>query len=302
MKLRDILEEGKSVLKKNKIDDYEFDATEILLSLLDMDMSRYFLECEDELEDRYDTSSISKLISNFDELIAARASHFPLQYILGETYFCGLKFNVDRNVLIPRQDTEILVERVISDNPDKNKFVLDMCTGSGCIAISLANLGRYKLVVGSDISNAALDIAARNADELLSDDNLEDEMNQKIYFLQSDMFENLNKISEKTGISTFDIITANPPYIRTPDINNLEKEIKDFEPIIALDGDRDGLKYYKLLAKDAKKYLNSDGKIYMEIGYDQAKDVKEIFEKEGYTYIDTVKDLGGNDRVIIFTI
>jgi release factor glutamine methyltransferase len=302
MKLRDILDEGKQTLKKNKIDDPDLDATEIMLNLLDMDMSRYLFECEDELEDKYDKRTISSIISNFDELISARASHFPLQYILGETYFCGLRFNIDRNVLIPRQDTEILVEKVMADNQDKNKFILDMCTGSGCIAVSLAALGNYKVVVGTDISDDALEIAAKNADELVADKSLDDEMSQHIYFLQSDMFDSLDKIKEKLGIEAFDIITANPPYIRSDEIKKLQKEIKDFEPMLALDGDKDGLKYYKTIAKDAKNYLNDNGKLYLEIGYDQAKDVQKIFEKAGYTHIETVKDLGGNDRVIIFTI
>ena len=302
MKLRDILDEGKLTLKKNRIEDPDFDATEILLSILDMDMARFLFECDDELEDRYDKRIISNIISEFDELISARASHFPLQYIIGETYFCGLKFNVNRNVLIPRQDTEILVEKVIADNQDKNKFVLDMCTGSGCIAVSLATLGNFKFVVGTDISNEALEIAAKNADELILDKELDDEMNQHIYFLQSDMFDNLNKLKDKLGIESFDIITANPPYIKSEDINNLQKEVRDYEPRIALDGDKDGLKFYKKISKGAKEYLNADGRIYLEIGYNQADSVKKIFEKDGYTHIETVKDLGGNDRVIIFTI
>ena len=302
MKLRDILEEGKSALAKSKIEDAEYDATEILLNLLDMDMARFLFECEDDLEKLYDTSSISNLISDFDELINARAKHYPLQYILGETYFMGLRFNVDRDVLIPRADTEILVEKVMSDNPNKNISILDMCTGSGCIAVSLSALGNYKLVVGTDISDEALEIAAKNADELIQDNDIVDEMNKHIYFLKSDMFKNLNKLSDKLGLSTFDIITVNPPYIRTDDIKHLQEEVRNYEPILALDGDKDGLKYYKEIAKSAKEYLTDAGKIYLEIGYDQADDVKKIFENSGYTHIETVKDLGGNDRVIIFTI
>ena len=302
MKLRDILDEGKSTLAKSKIEDPDFDATEILLNLLDMDMARFLFECDDELEDKYDKRTISNIISEFDELISARAQHFPLQYITGESYFCGLKFNINRDVLIPRQDTEILVEKVIADNQDKNKFVLDMCTGSGCIAISLAALGDYKLVVGTDISDDALEVAVKNADDLIYSKSIEDEMDQHVYFLQSNMFDNFNRIQEKLGIETFDIITANPPYIRSDDIKKLQKEVKDFEPMLALDGDKDGLKFYKEISKDAKDYLSDNGKIYLEIGCDQANDVKKIFEKEGYTHIETIKDLGGNDRVIIFTI
>ena len=302
MRLKDILEEGKKLLSKNKIDDPDFDATEILLNLLDMDMARFLFEYEDELEDKYDKRTISNIISEFDELISARASHFPLQYILGETYFCGLKFNINQGVLIPRQDTEILVEKVISDNQDRNKFILDMCTGSGCIAVSLAVLGDYKLIVGTDISDDALELAAKNADELVADKSFDDEMSQHIYFLQSDMFDNLDKIKEKLGIESFDIITANPPYIKSGEISKLQKEVKEYEPRLALDGDKDGLKYYKLIAENAKDYLSKKGKVYLEIGYNQAVDVKKIFEELDYTHIETVKDLGGNDRVIIFTI
>lgn len=300
MNLRKILDGGKETLKKNKINDADFDATEILLSILDMDMAE-FLNMEDEdLEEKYERNAISNLMSNYDELIGARASHFPLQYILGETYFCGMRFNVDDNVLIPRQDTEVLVEKVIADNPDKNKFVLDLCTGSGCIAISLANLGDYKMIVGSDISNEALRIAAKNAEELVNDYDFDDEMRQKIYFLQSDLFDSFDKLKEQLGIDSFDIITANPPYIKHNDINTLEDEVKKYEPLIALDGDKDGLKYYREIAKGARDYLNEDGKIYLEIGYDQADDVKKIFENAGYTHIETLKDLNKNDRVIIF--
>ena len=302
MKLKDILEEGRKTLSKSKIEDAEHDATEILLYLLDMDMARFLFECEDELEDKFSKAYIMNLISEFNNQISARVAHFPLQYLLGETYFCGLKFNVNRNVLIPRQDTETLVEKVLSDNQDRNKYILDMCTGSGCIAISLAVLGNYKMVVGADISKEALDVAVDNADELLPDIDFSDEMNQKIYFLQSDLFKDMDKIKEKIGIEKFDIITVNPPYIRSSDIKTLNEEIKDYEPRIALDGDRDGLRYYRDIAKDAKKYLNNTGKIYLEIGYDQANDVKDIFEKIGYIHIETIKDLGGNDRVIIFTI
>lgn len=302
MKLRDILEEGKELLSKNKIEDADNDATEILLNLLDMDMARFIFELDDDLEKKYGTSSISNLISEFDELISARAKHYPLQYILGETYFMGLRFSVDRDVLIPRADTEVLVEKVMADNQDKNISILDMCTGSGCIAVSLSAVGNYKLVVGTDISDEALEIAAKNADELIIDNDVDDEMNKHIYFLKSDMFKGLNKLNDKLGISTFDIITVNPPYIKTDDIKKLQIEVRDYEPRLALDGDKDGLKYYKEIANEAKNYLNEAGKIYLEIGFDQANDVKKIFENKGYTHIETVKDLGGNDRVIIFTI
>ena len=302
MKLRDILNNGKDILNKSEIDNAEYDATEILLNLLDIDMANFLSECDEDIETLYNKSQISNLISEFDELIDVRSKHFPLQYILGETYFCGLRFLVDDNVLIPRQDTEVLVEKVIADNPDRNKYILDLCTGSGCIAISLSALGGYKLIVGTDISNEALRVAARNAEDLVESQLIDDEMENKIYFMQSNLFDNFSKLEAELGIDKFDIITANPPYIRSKDIGTLQDEIKKYEPIIALDGDKDGLKYYREIAKDAKNYLNDGGKIYLEIGYDQADDVRKIFESAGYTYIETVKDLGGNDRVIIFNL
>lgn len=301
MTLKSILNDGIASLNKNKIDNAEFDAREILLNLLDMDLAT-FLFCEDnDLEEKHNTHYISEIINNFDRLISYRSQHFPLQYILGETYFCGIKFNIREGVLIPRFDTEVLVEKVINDNQDKNKYVLDMCTGSGCIALSLAKLGGYKIVACSDISIDALELASENADMIIENNDVYDEMNQKVYFIQSDMFDNFDKFRENTGIDKFDIITINPPYIKTDDLNNLQIEVKQFEPKIALDGDIDGLKYYKKIAESAKDYMNEDGKIYLEIGFDQAKDVIQIFEKTGYKFVELVKDLSGNDRVLIFT-
>lgn len=301
MTLKSILNDGIASLNKNKIDNAEFDAREILLNLLDMDLAT-FLFCEDDdLEEKHNTHYISEIINNFDRLISYRSQHFPLQYILGETYFCGIKFNIREGVLIPRFDTEVLVEKVINDNQDKNKYVLDMCTGSGCIALSLAKLGGYKIVACSDISVDALELASENADMIIENNDVYDEMNQKVYFIQSDMFDNFDKFRENTGIDKFDIITINPPYIKTDDLNKLQIEVKQFEPKIALDGDIDGLKYYKKIAESAKDYMNEDGKIYLEIGFDQAKDVIQIFEKTGYKFVELVKDLSGNDRVLIFT-
>ena len=301
MTINDILKDGKSILLKNKIDNAEFDATQILLSLLDIDMSNLLAEVNEDLEHIYDKSFINDLINKFDRLISFRSQHYPLQYILGEAYFCGMKFAVDENVLIPRFDTETLVEKVLDDNQDKNKSVLDLCTGSGCIAIALANLGGYKNIIASDISIDAIQVASQNAENLVHKVNADDEQDQKVYFLQSDLFDNFEKIIDNTGIDKFDIITCNPPYIRSNDIEDLDIEVKKFEPRIALDGDSDGLKYYKRISKEAKKYLNQNGKIYLEIGYDQANEVKKIFEKEKYQRIEVVKDLSGNDRVLVIS-
>ena len=136
--------------------------------------------------------------------------------------------------------------------------------------------------------------------DLVEDKDISDEMMKKIYFLKSDMFSSFDKLRDELGIASFDIITANPPYIRRDELTKLQDEVSKYEPRLALDGDKDGLKYYREIAKSAHTFLNPGGKIYLEIGYDQADDVKKIFETSGYTHIETVKDLGGNDRVIIF--
>lgn len=302
MTLNQILKDAIKELQSNNIEDAEFDAREILLKLIDIDMANFLSKADEEMEKFFDKNDISEILTNFEQMIQYRKAHYPLQYILGETYFCGLRFNVDENVLIPRFDTEVLVEKVLSDNMDRNKTVLDMCTGSGCIAISLAELGGFKNIVASDISMQALKVASDNADELINNHNIEDEMNQHIYFVQSDMFNDLIKVKEQTGIEKFDIITCNPPYIKTDVIETLSEEVRKFEPKIALDGDKDGLKYYKNIAKNAKDYLTQKGKIYLEIGYDQADEVRKIFEKEKYKSIDIIKDLSGNDRVAIITL
>ncbi len=301
MTLNDILKDAILKLENSKIDNPKFDATEILLEILDIDMANFLLKKETDLENLYDKRFIIDLINKYDQLIEYRAEHFPLQYILGETYFMGLNFRVDENVLIPRYDTEILVEKVLTDNNDKNKYVLDLCTGSGCIAISLAKLGDYKLIVGSDISHDAIEIASDNANRLIENNDTDMEMKQKIYFLESDMFSEFDRIKNNIGIEKFDIIVSNPPYIKTSVINELDIEVSKYEPFIALDGDEDGLKFYRIISKEGKKYLSENGLIYVEIGIGQVDDVKKIFERDGYNIKEIVKDMSGIDRVIVLS-
>lgn len=301
MTLNDILKDAILKLENSKIDNPKFDATEILLEILDVDMANFLLKKETDLENLYDKRFIVDLVNKYNQLIEYRAEHFPLQYILGETYFMGLNFRVDENVLIPRYDTEILVEKVLTDNNDKNKYVLDLCTGSGCIAISLAKLGDYKLIVGSDISHDAIEVASDNANRLIENNDTDMEMRQKIYFLESDMFSEFDKIKNNIGIEKFDIIVSNPPYVKTSVIKELDIEVSKYEPFIALDGDEDGLKFYRIISKEGKKYLSENGLIYVEIGIGQVDDVKKIFEKDGYNIREIVKDMSGIDRVIVLS-
>ena len=219
------------------------------------------------------------------DLIAKLKCGFPLEYITHQKEFMKLNFFVNENVLIPRQDTEILVEEVISiaKNINANK-ILDMCTGSGAIAVSLAKYLPQTEIVAVDISSDALKIAKKNA--------INNEVENQITFINSDLFVNLNE--EK-----FDIIVSNPPYIKRNVIEYLDKEVKK-EPHIALDGGDDGLYFYKKIISESYQYLKYKGYLCLEIGFDQKIDVIELIEnEEKFENIYSKKDLYDNDRIII---
>ena len=203
----------------------------------------------------------------------------PLQYILGTQEFMGLTFMVNDNVLIPRQDTETLVEQVLKELPEGGRF-LDLCTGSGCIAISVKTMAPAAEVTASDVSKTAITVAKENARRL----------NTVIDWEVSDLF------TAVTG--TYDLIASNPPYIPTADIETLMPEVRDFEPHLALDGFEDGLHYYRKIVPEAMDYLKDGGALLVEIGCDQAEAVQRIFSEAGYDEIHIVKDLAGNDRVV----
>ncbi len=237
----------------------------------------------------YDNKEITReerdlFVKNVKRLILGE----PLQYVMGYQEFMKLKFLVNRNVLIPRQDTEILVEEVIKiaekiENPE----ILDLCTGSGAIAVSIAKYCKDARITAVDISEKAIEIAKKNAkfNGVLS----------KIEFIESDMFKKLKK-------RKFDIIVSNPPYIPTNEILKLSKDVQN-EPKLALDGGKTGLYFYEKIAKDGDKYLNNQGFICLEIGYDQKIKVKTILESEHkYVNIRCIKDLCENDRVIICNV
>ena len=207
-----------------------------------------------------------------------------------------LEFYIDENVLIPQPDTEIVVEQIINDYKNKEVKILDLCTGSGAIAISLAKYIEKSKVTATDISNKALQIAKLNAEKNLC--------HTKMRFILSDMFENLendenfNKDINNIDNKLFDVIVSNPPYIKTDVIKNLDVAVQN-EPILALDGGVDGLKFYKIIAENAYKFLNENGRLYLEIDYDQKEDVISLLEKNNnYDEIRCIKDLAGNDRVI----
>ena len=221
----------------------------------------------------------------YETLVLKRSTRIPLQHPTQSQEFMGLDFYVNDKVLIPRQDTEILAEEGIIATEDGDR-ILDLCTGSGCVLLSVMRYKNDVVGVGTDISEEALGVARHNYETF------RDQINGTAQFIQSDLYES----SELTG--HFDVILSNPPYIRTAVIETLQEEVRDHDPYIALDGGDDGLEFYRRIAAGASDYLKPEGKLILEIGYDQAEDVVAICEEHGFTELKVIKDLSGNDRVV----
>ena len=275
MKYKDCFENGTGILERAGIAEAKLDARLLLEYVCDTDHSALIAHPDRELTE--------KELSTYDELVERRANREPLAYIIGSWEFMGLKFKVTKDVLIPEQDSEFLAEEALRYMEDGFK-VLDLCTGSGCIGLTILNFTNYTTAVCTDISKEALAIARENAESLgLSD---------RVEFIHTDLF-------PETMEKKADIIVSNPPYIKTSVIETLAPEVKDYEPRLALDGDEDGLTFYRRIIEKAPEYLFTSGYLIMEIGYDQAKEVKELLEKAGcYHDIEVVKDFSGNDRVV----
>lgn len=222
-----------------------------------------------------------ELTRKYFEAVAMRAKHIPLQHITGHQQFMEFDFIVNQDVLIPRQETELLVEQVVSYIKDSPAKVLDMCTGSGCIAISVDKKCNNAVVTAVDISDKALKVAKEN--------NIRNK--GEVTFVKSNLFENIK--------DRYDIIISNPPYIPTKEIDTLMEEVKGHEPHLALDGSDDGLKFYREICKQSIDYLYENGKIFFEIGYDQGETVSLLLKENGFSHIQVLKDLSGNDRMVI---
>lgn len=277
MTIKEMLNKGSFILKENNIENPKLKARLLLQFVLNKKREYLII---------YDNKNLSKAQEEkyFVE-INKLLEGIPLQYITHHQEFMKMSFYVNEDVLIPRPDTEILVEEVIKISKRfKAPMILDLCTGSGAIGVSLAKYIPNAKLYASDISSKALKIAKKNA--------IDNGVNKKIKFIKSDLFENIKDIK-------FDIIVSNPPYIREEDIDTLDDEVRK-EPKLALDGGKDGLKFYREITKDAYKYLKNNAYLCYEIGYDQKIDVIEILENENkYKNIYGLKDLYGNDRVII---
>lgn len=279
MTYRECYEQGCRTLQAAGIEEAALDARLLLEAVCGTDRNNLLVHGEQpvalEAEEKY---------LNW---IRQRAEHIPLQQLTGEQDFMGLTFAVNEHVLIPRQDTEILVEEVLKELHDGMR-VLDMCTGSGCILLSLLHYSNACEGLGVDLSAEALEVAGRNVLKVLTPEKAE-----HAHFLQSDLFE---KVEGK-----FEIIVSNPPYIASAEVEKLMPEVRDHEPRMALDGTEDGLHFYRRIIEEAGRHLVSSGMLFFEIGYDQGQAVSELMRTEGYCEVQVVQDYAGLDRVVLGT-
>ena len=349
----DVLNYGKKILKNAGIVEADLDAWYLFEQIFGISRAQYFLCARENIVgstaqkmaaqeltgNSFESKNaldcvelwLKEKLSAYENTLEKRASRIPLQQILGQQEFMGLTFFVNEHVLIPRQDTETLVELVLNEQKDKNISILDMCTGSGCIAVSLKKLGGYTCVEGADISEEALKVAKRNSEEILENsdvnndavssrteqiqnctnltnnqnkqDNSEERMVSEVRrgsqtgvtFRHSDMFSSFRETEQ------FNVIGSNPPYIPSAVIEELEPEVRDHEPRGALDGTADGLYFYRILAEECAKHLTPGGHGYFEIGYDQGMAVKELLDNHGFKDTRVIQDLTGKDRVVCGT-
>lgn len=293
MTYRRIWEEGAETLKLAGIAEPEENAWLLFEFVFEIDRAHYFLCREEEAPE--------ERLWRYRELLAKRSTHVPVQYLTGRTWFMGLEFFVNESVLIPRQDTEVLVEEAIKaarkDRDARMKGtreaalqaaeprVLDLCAGSGCIGIGLArclaDCGVRIKLTEADISEAALAVARKNGER----------HGITCEYVRSDLF------SEMEG-RQYDYILSNPPYIETAVIETLMEEVKDYEPGLALDGGSDGLSFYRKITKESGGHLKAGGRIFLEIGYDQGEAVAELLTNEGFQEVCVMRDLAGNPRVV----
>lgn len=274
---RQMCHNGAAILADAGITDAEYDSFALLEYITGMDRTAYILNGSKSVPE--------DIAERYDAVIDRRSSHIPLQHITGQAWFYGRGFNVNSDVLVPRQDTEVLVSEALKVINAKDS-VLDMCTGSGCIIITLALEKKLGRALGADISEAALKVASGNREKLGADD---------VTFVKSNIFSDINVNDEEL----FDVIVSNPPYIATGEIETLTEEVRIHDPYIALDGLEDGLHFYREITQQSMNYIKSGGWLLYEIGCTQAHDVSDIMSEYGYSNIKVIKDLAGLDRVVM---
>lgn len=279
MTYRECYEQGCRTLQAAGIEEATLDARLLLEAVCGTDRNDLLVHGEQPV--------MPQAEEKYLHWIRQRAEHIPLQQLTGEQDFMGLTFSVNEHVLIPRQDTEILVEEVLKELHDRMR-ILDMCTGSGCILLSLLHYSNDCEGLGVDLSAEALEVAGQNVLKVLTPEKAE-----HAHFLQSDLFE---KVEGK-----FEIIVSNPPYIASAEVEKLMPEVRDHEPRMALDGTEDGLYFYRRIIEEAGKHLVSSGMLFFEIGYDQGQAVSELMRAQGYREVQVVQDYAGLDRVVLGT-
>ena len=270
-----LLKKGREDLKEADIRDADTDAYLLLSHISGKDRTFMYAHGDTEVPEH--------IMDMYMQMIGKRMAHIPLQHITGTQEFMGKEFIVNADVLIPRQDTELIVEEMMTVVQDGDS-VLDMCTGSGCILLSLMSYKNNIRGTGADISADALRVAEANARRLAQD----------AVFIRSDMFGSID--------GRFDYIVSNPPYIKSRDIEGLDEEVKTYEPRQALDGDTDGLKFYRILCEEAAGHLNKNGMLFMETGFDEGSEVCDMFRSAGYTDVKLKNDYSGNERAVICSI
>ncbi len=278
MNYRECYEEGRRILVAAKLTEADLDARLLLEHVCGTGRHDLLVHGDREVAEPQ--------LRKYLELIGQRAQHIPLQHLTGTQDFMGLTFRVNEHVLIPRQDTEILVEEVMKGLHDGMR-ILDMCTGSGCILISLLHYSNECVGVGADISKEALEVAAANAKAILGGGQ------DALTWMHSDLFEHVE--------GKFDVIVSNPPYIRSAVIDTLMPAVREHEPLSALDGSEDGLYFYRRIIEEGREYLEHGGQLYFEIGYDQAAEVSRLMEEAGFADVEVVQDYAGLDRVVYGT-
>ena len=274
--LKSALESAILYLQKQGVEEARQDAWLLLEHVCGISHSTYFVHSEDEMPKEQQ--------EQYEALVRKRGEHIPLQQLTGEQEFMGLTFSVNEHVLIPRQDTEVLVEEVMKNLHDGFR-ILDLCTGSGCILLSLLHYSNDCSGVGADLSEEALEVARKNAEQLGENSAL---------FVQGDLFAPVE--------GKFDIIVSNPPYICSDVIPTLMEEVREHEPMQALDGGADGLDFYRKIIQGAKEHLCGGGQLFFEIGYDQGEAVQRLMEQAGYREVECVQDFAGLDRVVFGTL
>ncbi|WP_026508300.1 peptide chain release factor N(5)-glutamine methyltransferase [Butyrivibrio sp. MC2013] len=267
-------EKGRMILKEAGVEDCVLDARLLLEAVCHSSFADLYSHPDRELTDSEETEYMA--------LISRRAKRIPLAYILEEQEFMGLSFYVNENVLVPNQDTETLVEEALREISDGMTF-MDLCTGSGCIGLSILNYTNDCKCVATDISDKAIEVARRNSDKL--------GLNDRFSIVKTDLFPQGEPVK-------YDMIISNPPYIPSGVIDGLAPEVKAGEPMLALDGGEDGLIFYRRIAEHAHEWLCRNGWLMMEIGYDQGESVPALLKEKGFNDIEVIKDLGGCDRVV----